>query len=155
MNVSAVRSLVHERARRVDPADRSALAYLYRAPGGIITIGPGNPHDAGIVIALVQRLHPRGLIRGDTQTRTLAITDEGRRVVECWVDEIVEDLSPRARERVLESLRWIGAPTIEVDEELQRHQLVDLRLGREIGFVNYTWRTEICMLVAEAISNGR
>lgn len=150
-------SLTHERARRVDPPDRPALAYLYNAQGGTIEVGPGQEHEPLILVALVKRLHPLGLLRGDPKKRSLTITAEGRRVVDHWICMTSCCLTDAGRDRVVDSLRWIGCPTLPVDAELERFQLVKLRAEGSRGplhFIAYTWRTDLCVTIARSLTKA-
>ena len=152
--MNAITSLVQERSKRVALADRNALAYLYNAPEGAIQIGPEHVHDPRIVQALVQRLHPLGLLRGRASTRTLSVTPEGNRVVEHWLGDLTRALSADARERVVDSLRWLGTPPLPVDAELEAHQLARCKLGersRGLNFIDYTWRTDLCLALARSL----
>lgn len=151
---ATVHDLLAARAARVQPADRLALAYLYNAPGGSITIGPGHDHEPQIVLALVKRLHPMGLLRGNVRARSLHINEQGRRIVEHWIGTICAALSDPGRERVVDSLSWLGCPSVPIDVELEGLGLVRTRNGGrsgELHFVPYTWRTELCLAVARSL----
>lgn len=93
---------------------------LHKGPMPVNAIGPKVFLTPGSISTAVERLHERGLVSrvdcpSDRRIRTVDLTPEGRKLIQCafgahakHMEQLAESLSPTERAELIKSLKKLG-----------------------------------------------